>query len=157
MVESDGSISKDSQGEQDSEQRVINGILADNTLPTEVIEAVGELPPNQQMIVKSMLTATASITKSPSSLLARSVTPEHISKTLQNNDQERERQFKRDQAAETTKRLGIGAILSLILMVLIYAGVTSDKETADKVIIAGITGIGGAIGGFGAGVAYSKK
>ncbi|WNN87927.1 hypothetical protein [Gloeocapsopsis dulcis] len=47
----------------------------------------------------------------------------------------------------------MGAILVLVLMVFGYAGLTKAKELAEKVIIAGIAGIGG----FGAGVAVSKK
>jgi hypothetical protein len=47
----------------------------------------------------------------------------------------------------------MGAILFLILMVLVYAGLTKDKDLAEKVIIAGIAGIGG----FGAGIAISKQ
>jgi hypothetical protein len=64
-----------------------------------------------------------------------------------------ERKFKKSQSSEVTKRLGMGAILVLVLMVFGYAGLTKDKDLAEKVILAGISGLGG----FGAGVALSKK
>jgi hypothetical protein len=88
-----------------------------------------------------------------SSVLMKRITSEHITKTLDNFEKENERDFKKSQASELTKRLGMGAILLLVLIVLVYAGLTKDKELAEKVIIAGISGVGG----FGVGVAASKS
>jgi hypothetical protein len=47
----------------------------------------------------------------------------------------------------------MGAILSLVVIVFVYAGVTKDKDLSEKVVLAGIS----ALGGFGAGFAIAKK
>lgn len=124
----------------------------EEAIPTEVAEALEELPPEQRRMVSSMFLSMSRISPSRSSALAKRVTSEHISQTLDNFEKENERDFKRSQSGETTKRLGMGAILVLVLMVFGYAGLTSDKDLAEKVIIAGISGLGG----FGAGVATNK-
>lgn len=46
----------------------------------------------------------------------------------------------------------MGAILSLVVVVFVYAGVTKDKDLSEKVVLAGIS----VIGGFGAGYAVAK-
>lgn len=125
----------------------------EEAVPTEVVEALKELPPDQRQMVTSLFLSMGRISSSSSSSLAKRVTAEHITQTLNNLEKENERDFKKVQANEITKRLGMGAILVLVLMVLGYAGVTKDKELAEKVIIAGISGLGG----FGAGVAVSKR
>lgn len=125
--------------------------LDDEAIPSEVVEVLKELPPAQKQIVTSLFSAR--IQSSSSSSLIKRVTPEHITQTLNNLDKENERGFKKSQSSEVTKRIGMGAILVLVLMVFGYAGVTKDKDLAEKVIIAGISGLGG----FGAGVALSKK
>lgn len=125
----------------------------DDAVPTEVVEALKELPPDQRKVVSSMLISMQRISSSSSSSLAKRVTSEHVTQTLDNLEKENERDFRRSQSSEITKRLSIGAILVLALMVFGYAGLTKDKELAEKVIIAGISGIGG----YGAGVAARKK
>jgi hypothetical protein len=137
------STSSTSSEDQTSDEEVI---------PSEVVEALKELPPGQKQIVTSILSMQGLSSSSSSSLVKR-VTSEHITKTLDNLEKENERDFKKNQASEVTKRLGMGAILILVLMVFGYAGLTKDKDLAEKVIIAGISGLGG----FGAGVAVSKK
>jgi hypothetical protein len=119
----------------------------EEAVPAEVAEAFEELPPEQRRMVSSMFLSMGRMSPSRSSALAKKVTPEHISQTLNNLEKENERDFKRSQSGETTKRLGMGAILVLVLMVFGYAGLTNDKDLAEKVIIAGISGLGG----FGAG------
>lgn len=128
--------------------------LADEEgISTEIVEALKELPPSQRKIVTSLFLSLERTSASNTSPLAKRITSEHITQTLDNLEKENERNFKKSQAGETTKRLGMAAILALVLMVLGYAGLTKDKDLAEKVIIAGIAGIGG----FGAGVAASKK
>lgn len=122
-------------------------------VPAEVAEALEELPPEQRRMVSSMFLSMSRMSSSRSSALDKKITPEHISQTLSNLEKENERDFKRSQSGETTKRLGMGAILVLVLMVFGYAGLTNDKDLAEKVIIAGISGLGG----FGAGVAVNRK
>ncbi|MEH2458297.1 hypothetical protein [Nostoc sp.] len=129
-------------------------ISDEEVIPTNVAEALKELPPAQRQIATSMfLSAEGRMSSSSSSSLLKHVTSEHITKTIENLEKENERDFKKNQASEVTKRLGMGAILVLVLMVFGYAGLTKDKDLAEKVIIAGISGLGG----FGAGFAVSKK
>lgn len=125
----------------------------EGVIPTEVVEALKELPPDQRRIVSSMFLSMERMSSTSSSALVKRVTPEHITQTLDNLEKDNERDFKKSQSSEITKRLGMGAILILVLMVFGYAGLTKDKELAEKVILAGISGVGG----FGAGVAVSKK
>ena len=125
----------------------------EGVIPTEVVEALKELPPDQRRIVSSMFLSMGRMSSTSSSALVKRVTPEHITQTLDNLEKDNERDFKKSQSSEITKRLGMGAILILVLMVFGYAGLTKDKELAEKVILAGISGVGG----FGAGVAVSKK
>lgn len=127
--------------------------IGEGVVPTEIVEALKELPPNQRQMVSSMFLSMERLSSSGSSTLVKRVTPEHITQTLENLEKENERDFKKSQSSEVTKRMGMGATLILVLMVLGYAGFTKDKDLAEKVIIAGISGIGG----FGAGVALSKK
>lgn len=125
----------------------------EGVVPTEIVEALKELPPNKRQMVSSMFLSMERLSSSGSSALVKRVTPEHITQTLENLEKENERDFKKSQSSEVTKRMGMVATLVLVLMVLGYAGLTKDKDLAEKVIIAGISGIGG----FGAGVAISKK
>lgn len=125
----------------------------EDVVPSELLEALNELPPNQRKTITSTFLSMERMSSSSSSSLAKRVTPEHITQTLNNLEKENERDFKKSQSGEITKRSGMVAILVLVLMVFGYAGLTKDKELAEKVIIAGIAGIGG----FGAGVAVSKK
>lgn len=125
----------------------------EETVPAEVAEAIEELPPEQRQMMSSMFLSMNRISSSRSSAIAKRVTSEHISQTLDNLEKENERDFKRSQSGENTKRLSMGAILVLVLMVFGYAGITNDKDLAEKVIIAGISGLGG----FGAGVALNKN
>ena len=125
----------------------------EGVIPTEVVEALKELPPEQRRIVSSTFLSMERMSSKSSSALVKRVTPEHITQTLDNLEKDNERDFKKSQSSEITKRLGMGAILILVLMVFGYAGLTKDKELAEKVILAGISGVGG----FGAGVAVSKK
>lgn len=57
------------------------------------------------------------------------------------------------QKPENTKRYAMGALLALVTIVLVYAGLTKDKELSDKVMTAAISGLGG----FGIGYAAKSK
>jgi|GEM_PF-2187786 len=122
-------------------------------MPPEVVEALKELPQDKRQMVLSMFLSMGRMTSPSSSALVKRVTSEHITQTLDNIEKQDEREFKKSQSGEITKRLAIGAILILVLMVFVYAGFTRDTELAEKVIIAGISGLGG----FGAGFAVRKK
>jgi hypothetical protein len=125
----------------------------EESVPAEVAEVLKELPPERRREVTSLFLSMQRMSSPTSSALMKRITSEHITKTLDNFEKENERDFKKSQASELTKRLGMGAILLLVLIVLVYAGLTQDKELAEKVIIAGISGVGG----FGVGVAASKS
>jgi hypothetical protein len=131
----------------------IESIEEEDAVPAEVAEALKELPPERRREVTSLFLSMQRMSSPASSVLMKRITSEHITKTLDNFEKENERDFKKSQASELTKRLGMGAILLLVLIVLVYAGLTKDKELAEKVIIAGISGVGG----FGVGVAASKS
>lgn len=133
-----------------SEARSVN----EEAVPTEVVEeALKQLPPEQRGMMKSVFLSMERMSSSNSSQLAKRINSEHITQTLNNLEKENERDFKKSQAGEVTKRLGMGAVLVLVLMVFGYAGLTKDKDLAEKVIIAGISGLGG----YGAGVATRRK
>jgi hypothetical protein len=125
----------------------------EESVPAEVAEVLKELPPERRREVTSLFLSMQRMSSPTSSALMKRIASEHITKTLDNFEKENERDFKKSQASELTKRLGMGAILLLVLIVLVYAGLTQDKELAEKVIIAGISGVGG----FGVGVAASKS
>ncbi|NJP09746.1 MAG: hypothetical protein HC866_09875 [Leptolyngbyaceae cyanobacterium RU_5_1] len=56
-------------------------------------------------------------------------------------------------AGETTKRMGMGLIFATIISVLVYAGVTADKASFDKILTAALAAFGGA----GAVATFSNK
>ena len=91
-TQQENSIAKSKQ-DSDSDQNPSDDAAINDALPSEVIDAIEELPPKERKIMQSMFMATASISGSPSSALAKRVTPEHITQTLENNNLERERQF----------------------------------------------------------------
>jgi pyrrolidone-carboxylate peptidase len=66
-------------------------------VPTEVAEALEELPPEQRRVVSSMFLSMGRMSASRSSALDKKITPEHISQTLNNLERENERDFKRSQ------------------------------------------------------------
>lgn len=120
-------------------------------LPEEIAEDLKSLPPN----VKESLALSISMMErvSSSSSLSKHIKSEHIDKIIDYSEKESEREHQRFNSGEVTKRYSIGALLGLIFMVLVYSGVTQDKQLSEKIITAGI----GALGGFGAGYAVGKR
>ena len=155
--ESDGlevTPSEDRTRQQDISQSALNQSEADEeVVPPELTEALEQLPQAFREKVSTSSFLMGGVMSPRSNALTKKITTEHISQTLENFEKESERNFKRSQSSENTKRLGMGAILVLVLMVFAYAGLTKDKELAEKVIIAGISGLGG----YGAGLAMSKQ
>jgi hypothetical protein len=114
-------------------------------------EAIKELPPEKQKIVSSLF---AQFSSGPvPSPIAKQINSEHISQLIANGEKDSERAFKISLIAETTKRLSIAAVLTLVALVLLYAGITKDKELSEKVMTAAI----GGIGGFGIGLAVGNQ
>lgn len=117
----------------------------------EVIEAFKELPLQERRIFSSLI---ARFTSGPEpSPISKKLTSEHITQLIEASDKDSQREFQSAQSAETTKRLAMAALLALVLFILGYAGLTKDKELAEKVMTAGI----GALGGYGVGVATAKQ
>lgn len=118
---------------------------------SEIVEAFKELPPQERKMVSSLF---ARFTSGPApSPISKHITPEHISKLIENDERDNERQFQAALVAEATKRWAMGAVLALVVIVLAYAGITKDKELSEKVITAGLA----ALGGFGVGYAVAKQ
>jgi hypothetical protein len=114
-------------------------------------EVIKELPPEQQKTVSGLFAQFSP--GSMSSPIAKQINSEHISQLIANDERDSERAFKMSSIAETTKRLSIAAVLTLVTLVLLYAGITKDKELSEKVMTAAI----GGLGGFGIGLAVGKQ
>lgn len=114
-------------------------------------EVIKELPPEQQKTVSSLFAQFSS--GSIASPIAKQINSEHISQLIANDERDSERAFKMSSIAETTKRLSMAAVLTLVTLVLLYAGITKDKELSEKVMTAAI----GGIGGFGIGLAVGNQ
>lgn len=141
-----------SLGDQSEEQEdeSLSSAIAD-IIPTEVLDA---LPPKEKKQIVSSLSIMAMQGSSrQSSPIAKQLKPEHITQIIENSEKENQREFEKSKISENTKRWGMGAILSLVVVVFVYAGVTKDKDLSEKVVLAGIS----AIGGFGAGYAVAKN
>jgi hypothetical protein len=132
-----------SQEQDDDDESLIADIL-----PPEMLEG---LPPEAKRQVSLSFMAMRGSTRQ-SSPLAKQIKPEHITQIIANSEKESQREFEKSKIGENTKRWGMGAILSLVVIVFAYAGVTGDRELSEKVVVAGIS----AIGGFGAGYAIAK-
>lgn len=122
-------------------------------LPPQLVEAIGELPPEARSRVTASFLALHHRSSSSVSPVAEQINAQHIDKILENSDKENQREFQRSEMAEATKRYALGALLALVAIVLVYAGITKDKELSDKVMTAAI----GGLGGFGIGISYAAK
>ncbi|EPF17219.1 hypothetical protein PN470_10920 [Microcystis sp. CS-574] len=120
----------------------------EDILPPEVLE---ELPPKEKKQIVSMMMMQGSSRQS--SPLVKQLKSEHITQIIENSEKENQREFEKSKISENTKRWGMGAILALVAVVFVYAGVTKDRDLSEKVVLAGIS----ALGGFGAGYAVAKE
>lgn len=119
---------------------------SDLAIPQEILD---QLPPREREKVASSLSIMMAMGNRQSSPISKQITSEHITQIINSSEKENEREFEKSKISENTKRLGMGAILCLVIIVFVYAGLTKDKDLSERVIIAGISGIGG----FGAGYA----
>jgi hypothetical protein len=134
---------------EDDENEISASI--EDILPPEILE---NLPDREKRRVVSSLSIMAMQGSSlQRSSIAKQLKPEHVTQIIQNSEKDSQREFEKNKISENTKRLGMGAILSLVVIVFVYAGVTKDKDLSEKVVLAGIS----ALGGFGAGFAIAKK
>jgi hypothetical protein len=139
-----------SDNEDEDDGNEISASIED-ILPPEILES---LPDKEKRRVVSSLSIMAMQGSSlQRSSIAKQLKPEHVTQIIQNSEKDSQREFEKNKISENTKRLGMGAILSLVIIVFVYAGVTKDKDLSEKVVLAGIS----ALGGFGAGFAIAKK
>ncbi|MGK7957931.1 MAG: hypothetical protein AB4063_22155, partial [Crocosphaera sp.] len=103
----------------------------DSMFPDEVAEEIKKLPPE---VRKSLTMLSISGGISPSSDIAKSITSEQISQIIDSSDKENEREYQKFQISESTKRYSILSILLLVLMILIYTGLTKDVQLSEKII-----------------------
>jgi hypothetical protein len=145
----DKTLDTQNQAYDDDENE--SSLIAD-MLPPEVLEG---LPPEEEKRVRSSLSILAMMQGGArqSSPLAKQLKSEHITQIIENSEKESQREFEKSRISENTKRLGMGSILSLVVVVFVYAGITNDKDLSEKVVLAGIS----AIRGFGAGYAVAKE
>ena len=143
------SISEVDQSSSASDER--GGI---DKLPEAVEEVLKDLPPESSKMVRGMLVSMSrETTISRSSPISSQIKSTHLDKLIENDDREDERRHQRSQSTQTTSRLAMGAVLLLVIIVLAYAGITKKEQLSEKIIIAGISGIGG----LGAGYAIGKR
>ncbi len=136
--------------EQEEDNESLSGSIAD-LLPPEVLEGLPDKEKKQ--IVSSLSIMAMQGSSRQSSPIAKQLKPEHITQIIENSEKENQREFDKSKIRENTKRWGMGAILSLVVIVFVYAGATKDKDLSEKVVLAGIS----VIGGFGAGYAVAKE
>ncbi|WP_198648759.1 hypothetical protein [Cyanothece sp. BG0011] len=145
----DKSKKKSEESSQEDEKLDDTSNKIENILPEEVAEEINELPPE----VKRAMMLPISGSFSPGSEITKRITSEQISQIIDSSDKENEREYQKFQISESTKRYSILSILLLVLMILIYTGLTKDVQLSEKIITAGIS----ALGGFGLGYGVGRK
>lgn len=126
-----------------------NDSVIEDILPPELLQG---LPPEEKKQMMSSLSIMMQGSSRQLSPLTKQLKSEHITQIIENSEKESQREFEKSKISENTKRLGMGAILSLVIVVFFYAGVTKDKDLSERVFLASIS----VIGGFGAGYAVGK-
>ena len=102
-----------------------------------------------RQIVSSTFTAMAHSPPSRQSPLAKELTSEHITKIINNCDNDSRRDY-------NLKRLSLVSVLALVAMILVYAATTKDKDLSEKILVASIAAVGGAGVGYGVGMSSGK-
>lgn len=142
----DGEIEKvaASQDPNDSNRTepptIPDGLTASDIIPAEIFS---QLPPEAQKIISVQLTQMRGGLSPGPSPIAQKLSPEHITAIIQNGENESVRDFDLAKIAQNTRRIGMGAVLAVITIILIYAGITKDKDLSEKIIFASISAIGG--------------
>jgi hypothetical protein len=124
-------------------------------IPEPLVEFLKELPQEERNHVESAIRLTMGmgrISSSQSSPIAKHINSGHIDKIIESANADGERKFKEHNTSETTKRMTMGSLLILVLMVLIYSGTTKDKELSEKIMTLG----SGFLGGLGAGAVLNR-
>jgi len=117
-----------------------DGLTASDIIPAEILS---QLPPEAQKIISVQLTQMRGGLPLGPSPIAQKLSPEHITAIIQNGENESVRDFTLAKIGQNTRRIGMGAVITVITIILIYAGVTKDKDLSEKIIFASISAIGG--------------
>lgn len=125
------------------------GLTASDIIPADILS---QLPPEAQKVISVQLTQMRGRLSPGPSPIAQKLSPEHITAIIQNGENESVRDFDLAKIAQNTRRIGMGAVLAVITIILIYAGITKDKDLSEKIIFASIS----AIGGYGYGKSESR-
>jgi hypothetical protein len=125
----------------------------ENVVSPELARMLSAVPKeDRRSVQKLLLMNLSSSALNQTSPIVEKIESSHIEQILINQDNESQRGLDRARATENTRRFGIFGILALVLMVLVFAGLSGDRVLSEKILIAGVSGLGG----FGAGVAVSK-
>lgn len=119
---------------------ISDGLTASDIIPAEILR---QLPPEAQKIISVQLTQMRGGLPPGPSPIAQKLSPEHITAIIQNGENESVRDFTLAKIGQNTRRIGMGAVIAVITIILIYAGVTKDKDLSEKIIFASISAIGG--------------
>jgi hypothetical protein len=119
---------------------ISDGLTASDIIPAEILS---QLPPEAQRIISVQLMQMRGGRPPGPSPIAQKLSPEHITAIIQNGENESVRDFTLAKIGQNTRRIGMGAVIAVITIILIYAGVTKDKDLSEKIIFASISAIGG--------------
>lgn len=118
--------------------------------PEEVEEVLESLPPEAKQVINSLMIRGSVPVFSP---VQRKITEEHITKVLELADKDRDRELQQFLSSERTKRLAIGAVVFVIIVILIYSGITKETFLSQQIINIVV----GAFGGVGLIGVFKKK
>jgi hypothetical protein len=113
-------------------------------------------------IIPAQIIPSASVIQIPQAAIeALKTDPEKLLKYLEKYDETQsgiskikaENQNSEQIETQKTRRLGMGLVFAIALSVLVYSGLTGNKEFLEKVTIAAIS----SIAGFGVGISQKKK
>jgi hypothetical protein len=121
-------------------QAISEGLSVNDIIPAEILS---QLPPEAQKFFSVQLTQMRRGLPVGASPIAQKLNSEHITAIIQNNENESVRDFDLAKIGQNTRRIGMAAVIAVITIILVYAGVTKDKDLSEKIIFASISAVGG--------------
>ena len=121
-------------------QAISEGLSVNDIIPAEILS---QLPPEAQKFFSVQLTQMRGGLPVGASPIAQKLNSEHITAIIQNNENESVRDFDLAKIGQNTRRIGMAAVIAVITIILVYAGVTKDKDLSEKIIFASISAVGG--------------
>ena len=123
-------------------QAISEGLNVNDIIPAEILS---QLPPEAQKIISVQLTQMRGGLPVGASPIAQKLNSGHITAIIQNNENESEsvRDFDLAKIGQNTRRIGMAAVIAVITIILVYAGVTKVKDLSEKIIFASISAVGG--------------